>query len=582
MAAPAAPMNTSVSSASTNASASEVESRSLSRRRRHRASCLRRCCAGVCIASAIACVVLGAAVALGFDRVFSDHLKAVMPLANGSMSYQGWEKVPTEILFQVWLFNVTNPSAVVKAGAAPALEQLGPFTFVETRQKRDIEFHENGTVSYREFLRYRFRPDLSVGDLRDFQVTSVNMPYLVTSFQMRFESIFLRKMVDSYLREYSGGLFVTRSAGEILLGYRDPGLAKIESLVKMLSPNQRFQSTTGLFAGQNDTDKGCMLVNTGRQNLSLFNQVERWKGVDRLSLWSQDWANRVAGTDGSMFPPPVRPADRLTLFVPDICRPIDIVYNSSGTVEGIPVLRFRPPPELLMNATLWPPNQAFCQPDCLDSGVLNVTTCQHNVPIVVSSPHFFGAPAYQTAVTGLDPTPDLETVVNVEPNTGFVLSAQRKMQSSVIVQRVPGFEQTERLNTSLLLMPLMWLNESAKIEPGKAALFRLHLLTPIRAATWGQWVLIGVGLLWTAAAALTCSLTARRRRQRLRRGAELDRAREESEATGTIPKQTATATTTLRLMDDDEGPEASKTIGVKCANGCSPSACIGCHLNTEA
>lgn len=55
------------------------------------------------------------------------------------------------------------------------------FTLRETREKVNITWHENGTVSYYQVKRWYFEPELTKGSLDDL-VTTVNVPFAVRLF----------------------------------------------------------------------------------------------------------------------------------------------------------------------------------------------------------------------------------------------------------------------------------------------------------------------------------------------------------------------------------------------------------------
>ena len=59
-------------------------------------------------------------------------------------------------------------------------------------------------------------------------------------------------------------------------------------------------------------------------------------------------------------------------------------------------------------------------------------------PLVVSSPHLLGAnPAKAAMIKGLQPDPTRHlTKFNIEPNTGVLLQAKKRIQYNVLITRV--------------------------------------------------------------------------------------------------------------------------------------------------
>lgn len=60
------------------------------------------------------------------------------------------------------------------------------------------------------------------------------------------------------------------------------------------------------------------------------------------------------------------------------CRSLFLVYDSSGTVAGVPTFRFVPSSMVFANTSVNPANAGFCVPagNCPGTGVLNVSVCR--------------------------------------------------------------------------------------------------------------------------------------------------------------------------------------------------------------
>lgn len=48
----------------------------------------------------------------------------------------------------VYIYNVTNADEFLNNGEKPALQELGPYVYLETWEKVNIKFNFNGTVTY--------------------------------------------------------------------------------------------------------------------------------------------------------------------------------------------------------------------------------------------------------------------------------------------------------------------------------------------------------------------------------------------------------------------------------------------------
>ncbi|PAA54190.1 hypothetical protein BOX15_Mlig001943g9 [Macrostomum lignano] len=474
-----------------------------------------RVASGLLGVGAVLCLAAGLALPHLARGMFSDKLAKLLPISADSPTYSSW--VSSELRFQVWLWNITNSWAVMQEGAKPSLEQVGPFTFAETRTRDGVKFYENATVSYDDVRAYYFLSEESVGSMHDFVITNVNLPYLTIALKMRGKSVFYRNIMQNFFAQHGGGILSNRTAHELLLGYEDPALKKMRGILRKLG--QKVPEKFGLLVGKNNSAKGTALVGTGSASLADLSQVQRWNGQSKLEVWPGDFGNRLTGSsDGSMFPPPVSAGSSLKVFTPDLCRSADLSYSGDDRVREIPVLRFQVAKSSMMNASANPDNAAFCTPRCLDSGVLNLTLClPGNPPIVASAPHFHGAPTYRAAVSLQPAAPadgeppfEFNTRLEVEPNTGLLLRAARRMQINAALEQVAGFSDTDRFS-SPLLMPYAWLNESGGIGVEAAARFRGRVLQPLRLSSLISWLLLAAGLALLILCCVVCSLEIRLR-----------------------------------------------------------------------
>ena len=84
------------------------------------------------------------------------------------------------IYFKVYVFDVTNAADVTNRNAIPIVEQRGPFTFLEKRGKRILEFtNDSEIIDYKDIKTFFFQPHLSNGSLDD-EVSVINVPLMVS------------------------------------------------------------------------------------------------------------------------------------------------------------------------------------------------------------------------------------------------------------------------------------------------------------------------------------------------------------------------------------------------------------------
>jgi CD36 family len=67
-----------------------------------------------------------------------------------------------------------------------------------------------------------------------------------------------------------------------------------------------------------------------------YTMITNWNGAERLPYWKSESCNAIrVATDGSAFPPDMKPNTKLYVFNPDLCRPLPLVYNDTIVHDGI-------------------------------------------------------------------------------------------------------------------------------------------------------------------------------------------------------------------------------------------------------
>ena len=84
----------------------------------------------------------------------------------------------------------------------------------ETQKKVDLQWHPNGTVTYKRVRHWFFEREMSVGDLSDV-VTTVNVP-VVGSAEFARGSFFMEWGVSDMLANLEASIFVRKTIGELL------------------------------------------------------------------------------------------------------------------------------------------------------------------------------------------------------------------------------------------------------------------------------------------------------------------------------------------------------------------------------
>ena len=183
--------------------------------------------------------------------------------------------------------------------------------------------------------------------------------------------------------------FLEVEVAELLFdGYADPFLDQVCSLPvvnfvceQILDLPERI----GLFYKKNGSSSGIYEVEDGhKDDGESLGKIISWNNASRLPeyWWESPQAIRINGTDGTLLPPYVSKDERITVFVAELCRSIDLVFQKEVEYAGVPLYRFVVP-EDVWDWTL-PKNKGFChsdsgkkffeqqEPKCLPPGLLDV------------------------------------------------------------------------------------------------------------------------------------------------------------------------------------------------------------------
>uniref|UniRef100_A0ACB8FYN5 Uncharacterized protein n=1 Tax=Sphaerodactylus townsendi TaxID=933632 RepID=A0ACB8FYN5_9SAUR len=378
------------------------------------------------------------------------------------MFFNLWKDLPVPFYFSVYIFEVLNPKEVFD-GKKPAVEQRGPYVFREYREKKNITFHENGTVSFREYRRFHFQPERSNGTEEDYVVVP-NILVLGAAVMLEDLQSPLQIAVSTAFSLFRQKAFMNRTVGELLWGYDDPLIKFLNTIRPGLMP---FGDKFGLLVGMNNTDMGLFTVNTGANDISKVQMVDNWNGLKQVSYWNSKQCNGINGTAGELWPPFMTPSSPLEFYSPDACRSIKLQFRETGEYGGIPTYRYVAPKTLFANGTDYPPNEGFCP--CRQSGIQNMSSCR-----LISFPYIEHSKIDQSLQM-----------------TGAPLNVSVRLQLNLFIKRVPRIIQTGKI--SPVVLPLIWFEESGVLDGKLLNEFYTYLVMVPTVLGYLQYCAIGVG-----------------------------------------------------------------------------------------
>ncbi|XP_054916696.1 scavenger receptor class B member 1 isoform X1 [Poeciliopsis prolifica] len=414
---------------------------------------------------------------------------------KNDLSYTMWKDLPVPFFMSIYFFHVLNPEEILN-GEKPMVEQRGPYVYRKQCRKENITFHPNNTVSYREYRRYFFDRSMSVGNESDV-VTIPNMLVLGAAVMLEDLPYAVRLLISATFKTFKEGPFLTKTVEELMWGY-DSKL--VEFLNKYLPGMLPSTGKFGLFAQFNNSNTGLFTIHTGRDDIRNVHKVDSWNGLTELSYWRTPQCNMINGTAGQLWPPFMTKETTLPFYSPDACRSLELVYQRSGVMNGIPLYRYVAPKTMFANGTDYPPNEGFCP--CRQSGLLNVSSCRYNSPVFISHPHFFNAdPVLLDYVLGLHPTEEEHGLfIDIHPLTGVPLNVSIRLQLNLYMKRVSGITETGKI--SEVVMPLLWFEENGYIDGPILTTFHTNLVILPAVMEYIQYIFIALGLLTTIVAVL--------------------------------------------------------------------------------
>ncbi|CAL8070705.1 unnamed protein product [Calicophoron daubneyi] len=407
---------------------------------------------------------------LVFDKVFAKLLAEKLPLLPGSEVLDNWIKPTVPVYFTVYLFNLTNPERVL-AGERPNLSVVGPFTYRETREKFAIKFSSEAKpkrLRFKQRIFYHYVPGLSVDIPESSKITTIDMIYM---------ELVGRDTISFFNYE----LFVKLSPHEFMWDYT----TFISSLGSSLSGSKT--SNAGFFALSNETTVFEFTVDTGVDDIQNIARIYDVDGKSVMNVWDVSEANMINGTDGSIASPGLEVGSEVTFHVPDICRSATsyaIGQTTTKNRDDVDVIVFSPTSPKPDDPLVQWREKMFCEHGitCPPKGLISLRPCLKSngfkVPMYMSQPYFLGGdPELRAAINGL-PEPNEEehaTRVHIEPNTGFVLEAFKKVQFNVLLNR----ETTSiKKIKKPIYFPVAWVIESAVADKATLDMLYTKLLRP--------------------------------------------------------------------------------------------------------
>lgn len=114
-----------------------------------------------------------------FEFLYDVIINQAMSFTPTSEAYKAWKTNDPPLILDLYLFNWTNPEELYDQDTKPKFQQVGPYKFREVKEKVNITFNPNDTVTFSYVKYYYFMEEESPCQLTDV-VTTINPVPLVS------------------------------------------------------------------------------------------------------------------------------------------------------------------------------------------------------------------------------------------------------------------------------------------------------------------------------------------------------------------------------------------------------------------
>ncbi|XP_036672330.1 sensory neuron membrane protein 2 isoform X1 [Drosophila suzukii] len=318
-------------------------------------------------------------------------------------------------------------------------------------------------------------------------------------------------------------MFVSTSVREYLFdGVRfcinPQGIAKAicnqikESGSKTIREQSDGSLAFSFFGHKNGSGHEVYEVHTGKGDPMRVLEIQKLDDSHNLQVWLNASAegetsvcNQINGTDASAYPPFRQRGDSMYIFSADICRSVELFYQTDIQYQGIPGYRYSIGENFINDIGPEHDNECFCvdklanvikrKNGCLYAGALDLTTCL-DAPVILTLPHMLGASnEYRKMIRGLKPDAKKhQTFVDVQSLTGTPLQGGKRVQFNMFLKSINRIGITENLPT--VLMPAIWVEEGIQLNGEMVAFFKKKLINTLKTLNIVHWATLcgGIGV----------------------------------------------------------------------------------------
>ncbi|XP_054152607.1 sensory neuron membrane protein 2-like [Oppia nitens] len=419
-------------------------------------------------------IIISVVFYLFYDRAIRWQVRRALVLSEDSLIYEFWRDVPIDIYYYIYMFNTTNPDRVAGLGEDPNLQELGPYVYREKRQKVNITFNTNGTVSYEQIKTYHFDSErssknVSINDM----IAHLNYPLIVAGYILHREfadNPFMYYMMQTACDNTAHpkklvdcSLYQMHTVQQILFdGWTDNLIEAVGDRLHL--PFTKFS----FFTGRNGTAwDGQYNMFTGSTDIDKLGFMNRWKKNTTIGHFRKlSHCDRFDYCTAGDLRPPYQMSESsqpIDIFIGDMCRSFRLSYREDIDYQGIYGKRYVADGSVFDYSM--DINRCYCgnstkSMECPANGVADVSQCVYGAPVYLSYPHFLHADrSYTRFLRGLAADKHRHLFyMDFEPQLAVPLKASAKIQMNLLVERNENMNTTKQLVHQKLYYPQLWLD----------------------------------------------------------------------------------------------------------------------------
>lgn len=426
----------------------------------------RKQCTQLCLLiGGITFISFGLLIFVYIEYIYELLLNQALKFTPDSEAFKAWKINEPPLDLNLYLFNWTNPDDITDPTVKPHFEEVGPYSVKEVKEKTNLTWHDNSTISYRFRKFYYYDSKSSPRKMEDDNITTINTVPLTIGFKAKNFSFFLKRLISMSLSSISK-LYVRKTAKEILFDGYEEGILSVLSSLPLVDVQNKF----GIFYGRNGTIDNNSIMSMYTKNDENFGQQLTWNYKNHTDFY-RGHCNDVRGSAGEFYPLNIKKT-KIVLYSAELCKYAELEFVREEEIKGVLGYRFTAD-NIFDNGTLRPENRCFCGDECIPSGVLDISVCRQNSPTYLSFPHFHAADSYYTdPIDGMRPNKSKhEFYMVIEPNSGIIMELSANMQLNMLLQPIQGLSLYR--NMPKIYMPIFYFSQTVELNDDLAIKLRV-------------------------------------------------------------------------------------------------------------